>query len=84
MDFGEVGAAKLTIRASAWNGNGANSIRLNFAEKELLIEFEESYCFTERVFEFKENERLFGKGNLRFTFLPGSCFNFSWFKFENS
>jgi beta-galactosidase len=77
MDFGEKGASRLKIRGSTMNG--ANSIRINHGDCEQLIEFGDSYCFCEQVFEI---ERLYGKSDLRFTFLPGSNFNFAWFKFE--
>lgn len=47
--------------------------------KRLLVEFEGCGDYTERKFDI---EGISGKCNVSFTFLPGSKFDFGWFKFE--
>jgi beta-galactosidase len=79
MDFGQTGASRLIIRGSTPLSE-VNSIRINHGEQEQLIEFQSSYCLCEQTFEIN---RLSGVSDLRFTFLPGSNFCFSWFRFLN-
>ncbi len=82
MDFGQQGAAKITInyRSSLelnpiqirFTGEAAGSIQ--------VVEADPREDYGEQTFEI---ETLKGKGKLEFIFLPGSCFDFGWFCFEN-
>lgn len=59
-----------------------NSIHITFKGKENLrqiAEFESCAEYTERRFKLEETE---GSCNVSFTFLPGSNFDFGWFRFE--
>lgn len=81
MDFTEKGASKITI--SGKSNIDKNSIVI-LAENEKgesrgLVVFEASDDMAERTFEI---ERITGKNKISFVFLPGSNFDFMWFKFE--
>jgi beta-galactosidase len=78
MDFGDTGATQLTVCGSTPNDKD-NTIRINHGGKEQLVEFKYSYPYVEQTFDI---ERLTDKSDLTFTFLPGSGFNFAWFKFK--
>jgi beta-galactosidase len=78
MDFGAAGTSRLTICGSTPLSEN-NTIRINFGDTEQLIEFAGEYCYNEQTFDIKP---LTGQGDISFTFLPGSCFNFGWFKFN--
>jgi len=80
MDFGDKGISGITI-----SGRSAidNTIHIRFrsdhGEISQLVEFEKSVEYTERTFEL---ERVTGKQDVTFLFLPGTSFDFAWFKFE--
>lgn len=59
-----------------------NSIHITFKNednKRIIAEFKGCGEYTERRFEL---HGLAGRGELSFTFLPGSNFDFQWFRFE--
>jgi beta-galactosidase len=68
-------------KESQWNDK--NTIHLRFEEGEessnQLIEFTQSDGYVERVFDL---EKVVGKRKVTFIFLPGSQFDFGWFRFE--
>jgi len=84
MDFsenGENGIKEITIC-----GNSeieCNSIHIRFEDKDnneqQLIEFTKTNGTEERIFKF--SRKISGKQKVTFLFLPGSKFDFSWFKF---
>ncbi|MBE5938713.1 MAG: DUF4982 domain-containing protein, partial [Lachnospiraceae bacterium] len=82
MDFGSKGAGKITICGRTSLDN--NTIHVRFENEEQsynnIIEFEKSEEFTERSFEL---EMLQGCGSVSFIFLPGSNFDFAWFRFDS-
>jgi len=81
LDFGESGATKLTICGRAPHGN--NSIHVQFSgqdgESRQIIEFPASKEYQELSFPL---ERVTGKQTVTFIFMPGSNFDFDWFRFE--
>lgn len=81
LDFGAEGATKLVI-----NGRSPidkNTIHIRFSgepgESNQLVEFTHSDDYVERVFEF---DKVTGVQKVTFLFLPGSRFDFAWFRFE--
>ncbi|MEH7416906.1 glycoside hydrolase family 2 TIM barrel-domain containing protein [Neobacillus drentensis] len=81
LDFNGEGATKLVVfgRSSI----DKNTIHIRFAneagESNQLVEFTQSDNYEERVFEL---ERITGIQKVTFIFLPGSNFDFGWFRFE--
>ncbi len=64
--------------------NNVNTIQLRYnnddsVQQTQLLEFPESDEYTEVTFELAE---ITGKRDISFVFLPGSNFDFKWFKFE--
>lgn len=81
MDFGEEGVSKLTICGHSPIDKNSIHLRSNNGEEEekQLLEFLYSEGEVIRTYEIK---RLTGVQDISFVFLPGSNFNFKWFKFE--
>jgi beta-galactosidase len=81
MDFTEEGATKLVIYGRS--PIDKNTIHIRFANHEgegnQLVEFTYSAKYEERVFDL---EKVAGMQKVTFIFLPGSNFDFSWFRFE--
>jgi len=85
MDFAEQGASKLIICGRS--PIDKNTIHIRFAGEDgeenqnqnQLVEFTRSDEYTERVYEIKPVK---GRQKVTFVFLPGSNFDFSWFRFE--
>lgn len=81
MDFTVEGASKLLICGSS--PIDKNTIHLRFdgenGESNQLVEFEKSDGYEERVFEL---EQVTGMQKVTFIFLPGSIFDFGWFRFK--
>lgn len=81
MDFTTEGTSKLVICGRT--PIDKNTIHLRFEEDETsnnqLIEFTQSDGYVERVFEL---EKVTGEQKVTFIFLPGSQFDFGWFRFE--
>ncbi|MEJ6949654.1 glycoside hydrolase family 2 TIM barrel-domain containing protein [Natronospora cellulosivora (SeqCode)] len=81
MDFGNEGASRLVI-----SGNSSidkNTIHVRFDNEEgqdnQIIEFAESDGYQERVIDL---DKVRGKQKVTFVFLPGSNFDFAYFRFE--
>lgn len=81
LDFGESDISKLVICGHSPIDKNTIHVRYNSGEKQInqLIEFEKSASFEERSFDL---EKVSGIQTIHFVFLPGSNFNFEWFKFE--
>ncbi len=80
MDFGE-GTEKLTICGSTPNDVNAFQLRYsddNGVQQTQLISFSGGDAH-EQTFTL---EKISGKRNISFVFLPGSRFDFNWFRFE--
>jgi len=81
MIFCTEGISKLTV--CGHSPIDKNTIHVRFIDDEgqenQIIEFTETANYEERQFEL---DRIKGKKTVMFIFLPGSNFNFSWFKFE--
>jgi beta-galactosidase len=75
LDLGADGVKKLAVSGYAPRGN---SITLKFNEQNWLLEFEKSDDYITQEFEFGTMK---GVNDVSFVFLPGSDFNFEWFKF---
>lgn len=81
MDFGAEGATRLVV-----NGRtplDKNTIHLLFSSEKgeirQIIEFPHAEEYVERVFTL---EKVTGEQKVSFIFLPGSNFDFGWFRFE--
>ncbi len=84
LDFGEFDFGEKPSRIVIFGKSKlpANSIHISFKGKDnrrQIAEFEGCEEYTERSFEL---EGITGKCNVSFTFLPGSEFDFGWFRFE--
>lgn len=83
LDFGEEGVNKITIRGRT--SNPLNSIQIRYTPKggsqiTQLAEFEFCAEYTEREFKL---DRICGEvSELSFVFMPGSDFDFDWFRFD--
>lgn len=81
MDFGDTGATKLVI--CGHSPIDKNTINILFSgpdgESRQMVEFAFSEGYCEREFEL---ERITGVRTVSFVFLPGSQFNFKWFRFK--
>lgn len=83
LDFGEAGVTKVTL--SGRTRNSSNSIQIRYTphgESQLTqaIDFKNSAEITQQTFGI---DKIAGKiDNLSFVFMPGSDFDFEWFRFE--
>lgn len=81
MDFTAEGISKLVIYGRSTIDK--NTIHIRFAgedgQSNQLVEFTQSDGYEERVFEL---EQVKGVQKVTFIFLPGSQFDFGWFRFE--
>lgn len=77
MDFGEVGASKIVIYGRS--PIEKNTIQIRVGEQQQLVEFTQSDGYEVREFAIKP---LKGVQGITFVFLPGSNFDFGWFRFE--
>lgn len=81
MDFTDQGASKLVICGRS--PIDRNTIHVRFAgddgEDNQIVEFGYSEQYVERVYDIR---KVTGKQKVTFVFLPGSNFDFSWFRFE--
>ncbi len=81
MDFSE-GTEKITVCGRTPNDVNTIQIRYNDengVQQTQLLEFPNSTDYTEISFDL---ERIFGNKDISFVFLPGSRFDFKWFRFE--
>lgn len=81
LDFGEVGSKALII--SGETGNPMNQIQLRYtpaggAQKTVLLEFQQDGGREQRF----DIPKLSGVNDVSFVFMPGSRFDFDWFRFE--
>lgn len=81
MKFGSKGPSKLVICGQSQIDKNTIHIRFSNMEEEInqIIEFTHSDGYVERIFEIEE---ITGTQTVTFIFLPGSNFDFSWFRFE--
>ncbi len=82
MDFGSEGAERLTI--CGYTSNPANAVQLRYTpeggeQSSIFLEFVNSDGESEQSFDIP---KLTGVNDISFVFLPGSKFDFSWFRFE--
>ncbi|WP_010677918.1 glycoside hydrolase family 2 TIM barrel-domain containing protein [Bacillus timonensis] len=81
LKFGKTGASKIVICGRS--PIDKNTIHIRFSNKEIesnqMIEFTQSDNYVERIFEIK---KITNTQTVTFIFLPGSNFDFSWFRFE--
>jgi beta-galactosidase len=82
MDFASVGATRLVVFGRSTIDK--NTIHIRFVDHEgesnQLVDFTLSDGYEERVFEL---EKVIGVQKVTFIFLPGSHFDFGWFRFES-
>lgn len=80
MDFGDKAASKITI---CGNSHVDNTIHVKFSgesgSENRIVEFGKNGGYEEKTFEL---EGVKGRQKVSFVFLPGSNFDFKWFKFE--
>ena len=81
LDFGEDGSEALII--SGETGNPMNQIQLRYtpaggAQKTVLLEFQQDGGKEQRF----DIPKLSGVNDVSFVFMPGSRFDFDWFRFE--
>lgn len=81
LDFGESGSEALII--SGETGNPMNQIQLRYtpaggAQKTVLLEFQQDGGREQRF----DIPKLSGLNDVSFVFMPGSRFDFDWFRFE--
>lgn len=81
LDFGEDGSEALII--SGETGNPMNQIQLRYtpaggAQKTVLLEFQQDSGREQRF----DIPKLSGVNDVSFVFMPGSRFDFDWFRFE--
>lgn len=81
LDFGEGGSEALII--SGETGNPMNQIQLRYtpaggAQKTVLLEFQQDGGREQRF----DIPKLSGVNDVSFVFMPGSRFDFDWFRFE--
>ena len=81
FDFGTEGVDQVTVRG--WTPNPLNTIQLR-CERETgqeisLLEFTGTEAMTEQTFAIRP---ISGKCTIHFVFLPGSAFDFDWFRFS--
>ncbi|PAF31248.1 glycoside hydrolase family 2 TIM barrel-domain containing protein [Paenibacillus sp. 7516] len=81
MDFTAEGTSKLVIYGRSPIDKNTIHIRLagEDGQSNQLVEFTHSEGYEERVFEL---EQVSGVQKVTFIFLPGSQFDFGWFRFE--
>lgn len=82
LDYGDSGFTKIVIKGRTPVEN--NTIHIRFSDKNenkvnQIIEFPATKEYTEMEFRL---DSVVGRQNVSFVFLPGSNFDFEWFKFE--
>lgn len=83
MDFAGHGATSLIVCGRSPIDKNTIHIRFSGATGEFnqLVEFERTDGYEERVFRL---DKVAGMQNVTFIFLPGSHFDFGWFRFEQA
>ena len=82
LDFGESGTSGITICGRT--SNEVNSIQIRFTgadgvQNTKIVEFPQSFDHVEKMFPL---DAVTGKNDVSFVFMPGSRFDFDWFRFE--
>ena len=82
MDFGDSTAASITICGKSNTEN--NTINIKFFDEDgaastQVIEFTHTNDYEEKTFEIAP---VTGSQKISFVFLPGSNFDFKWFRFK--
>lgn len=82
MDFGAEGTTKLTICGKSNTDN--NTINVKFFNSDgtqttQVVEFAHTENYEEKTFDL---QKITGKNQVSFVFLPGCNFDFKWFKFS--
>ncbi len=82
LDFGENGASAITI--CGITANPSNQVQLRYTpeggeQASVLLEFMHSDEISEQRFAIP---KLTGRNDISFVFLPGTKFDFHWFRFE--
>lgn len=82
MDFGNAGSRRITVCGRTKNEKNTIQVRFVSGKRELTaaLEFAHSDDFSEQTFKFT---RVYGKQTVIFMFMPGSQFDFKWFRFEH-
>lgn len=81
MDFGEKGCSRLTLAGHSPIDKNTIHVRFEDSNGQInqMIEFTHSKQIEARTFELQP---VYGKQTVTFIFLPGSQFDFEWFRFE--
>ncbi|KAA8783068.1 DUF4982 domain-containing protein [Paenibacillus amylolyticus] len=81
MNFTSEGTSKLVIYGASAIDKNTIHIRFSGADGQSnqLVEFTQSEGYEERTFQL---EPVYGEQKVTFIFLPGSQFDFGWFRFE--
>lgn len=81
MDFGKEGTEALTIMGRCRTLDNTIHVRFVNGEEEMkqIVEFPQCEEWQQRNFPL---EKVTGRWDVIFVFLPGSCFDFQWFRFE--
>ncbi len=82
FDFGEEGTTAITI--CGYTSNPTNAVQLRYTpaggdQTSVLLEFKNTDGSSEQCFDIP---KLTGVNDISFVFLPGSKFDFKWFRFE--
>ena len=81
MDFGDKQATRLIICGKSHTENNTINIKFfaaNGSSQTQVIEFPHTEAYEEKTFEISP---VTGSQKISFVFLPGSNFDFKWFKF---
>lgn len=81
LNFTEQGVNKLIVFGQSPIDKNTIHVRFSNEHEEInqVVEFNQSEGYEERVFDL---EKITGKQTVTFVFLPGSNFNFGWFRFR--
>lgn len=82
LDLGEAGTSMITVCGKTLNQSNSIQMRCTDENGETvvqLMEFNNAFEYKEQRFEI---EAVNGKQKISFIFLPGSNFDFQWFRFE--
>lgn len=81
LNFANHGVRKLIVYGRSPIDKNTIHVRFSNGDEESnqVVEFNQSDGYEERVFDLK---KIIGKQIVTFVFLPGSNFDFSWFRFE--
>ena len=81
MDFGEEGTEAITIMGRCRTRSNTIHVRFIRGGEEIkqIVEFPQSEEWAQRSFKL---DKITGVWDVTFVFLPGSLFDFDWFRFE--